>query len=35
MRTRRICVEVAVDDDGAFEDIDTPADYERWTGLKL
>jgi molybdenum cofactor cytidylyltransferase len=28
-------VEIAVDDDGAFADIDTPADYERWTGLKL
>lgn len=28
-------VEIAVDDDGAFGDIDTPADYERWTGLKL
>jgi molybdenum cofactor cytidylyltransferase len=27
--------EVAVDDDGAFADIDTPAEYERWTGLKL
>ena len=28
-------MEIAVDDDGAFADIDTPADYERWTGLKL
>ena len=28
-------VEIAVDDDGAFANIDTPADYERWTGLKL
>jgi molybdenum cofactor cytidylyltransferase len=28
-------VEIAVDDDGSFADIDTPADYERWTGLKL
>jgi molybdenum cofactor cytidylyltransferase len=28
-------VEIAVDDDGAFADIDTPAEYERWTGLKL
>lgn len=27
--------DIAVDDDGAFADIDTPADYERWTGLKL
>ena len=28
-------VDVPVDDDGAFADIDTPADYERWIGLKL
>ncbi len=27
--------DIAVDDDGCFADIDTPADYERWTGLKL
>jgi molybdenum cofactor cytidylyltransferase len=27
--------DVAIDDDGAYADIDTPADYERWTGLKL
>jgi molybdenum cofactor cytidylyltransferase len=27
--------DIAVDDDGAFADIDTPVDYERWTGLKL
>lgn len=28
-------VDVTVDDDGAFADIDTPADYARWVGLKL
>ncbi len=28
-------MDIAVDDDGCFADIDTPADYERWTGLKL
>ncbi|MGH9312600.1 MAG: nucleotidyltransferase family protein [Vicinamibacterales bacterium] len=27
--------DIAVDDEGAFADLDTPADYERWTGLKL
>jgi molybdenum cofactor cytidylyltransferase len=27
--------DVAIDDEGAYADIDTPADYERWTGLKL
>jgi molybdenum cofactor cytidylyltransferase len=30
----RLC-DVVVEDSAAFEDIDTPADYERWTGLKL
>jgi molybdenum cofactor cytidylyltransferase len=28
-------VDVPVDDDGAFADIDTPEDYARWIGLKL
>jgi molybdenum cofactor cytidylyltransferase len=30
----RLC-DVVVEDAAAFEDIDTPADYERWTGLRL